>query len=227
MIHKISIFLKTKVPRLIWKHAPFVWKGNTNSSIKGMQVLFSNKKSISEDMLLERLLKISQGRGVRSICELGSGAGRNLFLLLDELPNVEYLGLDINKAFVRGGNNYLKLLGKNESIRLKQSNIETENLEKYQSSVIFTSVTLMYIHPNKIYQVFKNIAKNSIVGFIFQEIQGVNDVKNPFAGYLHNYDKILENLNLDVDFDIEKKIINSNSWANDCYQAYQYTLIRK
>ena len=88
-------------------------------------------------------------------------------------------------------------------------------------------MALMYIHPNKIYQVVKNIAKNSKSGLIFQEIQGVNDIKNPFAGYLHNYDKILENLHLDVDFDIEKKIINSNSWTNDCYQAYQYTLIRK
>jgi len=83
----------------------------------------------------------------------------------------------------------------------------------------------MYIHPNKISQVIKNIVENATSGVVFQEIQGVNDVSNPSAGYLHSYDNILENLNLD--FDIEKSIINLDAWTNNQYQAYQYTLIRK
>ena len=225
MIHKISIFLKTKFPKLVWKNAPLIWKGNTDPSIKGVQKLFSNEESISDKMLLKGVLKISKVRKVNSICEFGSGAGRNLFYLLTKLPHISYLGFDINKSLVQGGNNYLKINCQDDSIVLKEANIEVINLKHYKSNIIFTSMTLMYIHPNKISQVIKNIVENATSGVVFQEIQGVNDVSNPSAGYLHSYDNILENLNLD--FDIEKSIINLDAWTNNQYQAYQYTLIRK
>jgi len=227
MIHKVSIFLKTRFPKLAWKYAPFIWRGNTDASVEGMQRLLSSEEKISERMLLEGVEKIRTKKKVRSICELGSGAGRNIFYLMNHFPHADYLGLDINRSLVQGGNEYFKAYYQDHAIKLKEADIETIRLENNKKDIIFTSMTLIYIAPDKILNVIGKIVKNSKSGVIFQEIQGINNSKDTFAGYLHNYDNLLEELCVGVDFNIEKSVIKYDGWTSGWHQAYQYTLVRK
>ncbi len=233
MVHKISIFFKTKFPKLIWKYVPFIWRGNTDTSIKGVERLFLQSEDSMMQMLnstIHDLLLCNNMHEDAKICELGSGSGGRLYQLSKEFPKFSYLGLDINKRFVNSGNEYFRRISqkkKNINVNLRYCDLEHISLnERYD--IIFTSMVLMYVSPKKIYDCIDHIQKSSNIGFILQEFVGVDDKDNPIAGYLHDYVEIFKDLHLHDNFEVEIEVIKGMQYYDgNTFARHQITAIRK
>jgi hypothetical protein len=114
----------------------------------------------------------------RGILEIGSNCGANLYHLAKKFPDSEIVGTDISKVAIQKGNTWFMQEGIT-NVRLISCKAEELNQfnDKY-FDVVFTFAVLIYIGPDKIERVMKEIVRVAKRRLILIEAYGT-DPKDP------------------------------------------------
>jgi len=111
--------------------------------------------------LIDRVVAVPS---LHSLLEVGCGVGTNLYLLAKKMPQSELLGIDINPNLVKVGNAWFKQEGIS-NIKLSISKVNELHAQP-PFDVVITDAFLMYIGPDKIRGVMKdllNIARKALI----------------------------------------------------------------
>ena len=129
---------------------------------------------------------------VKTILELGTGSGINLVNLSKHFPNISYSGIDINKRAIDRGLEYLK--DKDIfNIDLIRGNIANIKQMKTRSvDIILTDAVLMYLNPEDVKEILKEMLRISRLGFILCEQMSAGGIY--VDHWRHDYKAILKNL---------------------------------
>lgn len=102
----------------------------------------------------------------RNALEIGCNAGQNLLLLARKFPQAEFHGIDINPRFIEAGKNWLASEGvTNVSLEVGRADC-VDDFGDRSFDVVFTDATLMYIGPDKIGEVLrqmKRVTRNAVL----------------------------------------------------------------
>jgi precorrin-6B methylase 2 len=110
--------------------------------------------------LIER---ISQFSPIHSILEIGCASGPNLYRVAKNFPEAEVKGIDVSSIAVQKGNEWFKREGI-LNVRLELG--KAQELERFRDKsfdVVFTDAVLIYIPPDEIRQVAKEMLRISRV----------------------------------------------------------------
>jgi len=217
-LQPLVLTIKFKHSKFAWRFLPFLWPYEKTLNINKLYLEELTEPNLIQIIqILNNIFGLKTNTSNKIICELGCNKGQKLYAISNFFPSFSYIGFDINKNFILKGNNYLNsAFCSTNDIFLSKEDIEASSF-KYSASITFTSVTLMYIKPEKIENLIKNIANSSSDGFIFQEL--VSDNKTlEVQGYSHDYEMIFLNLDLYKSFDIEiNKTQSVKSSSNSSY----------
>jgi ubiquinone/menaquinone biosynthesis C-methylase UbiE len=139
------------------------WGNGNDDWIKGY---WNSKEHPHRHVLVE---KIASFEPFSSILEIGCNSGPNLALLAKRFNSAEIKGIDINPKAIEMGKEWLA----KENI----SNVEliigkADNLEGYPDKcfdVIFTDAALIYVGPDKITNIMKEVVRIARKALIFIE----------------------------------------------------------
>jgi ubiquinone/menaquinone biosynthesis C-methylase UbiE len=143
------------------------------------------------DILINRLLNTTYS--LESVLEVGCADGVNLRKISKKKPNIKLEGIDINKRVLEEGRITLKNDGiSNVILKYKSAkNLNTYNSKEFD--VVFCDAILMYIAPNNIDKVLKNIIRISRKSVLLCE-QHTNDKSFYNDKWVHNYNAIIEKI---------------------------------
>jgi len=105
--------------------------------------------------LIEKILNFSPS----SVLEIGSNCGPNLYLLAKRLPDAEIRGIDINSEAVAKGNQWFT---EEHISNVKLSVGKADDLRQFGDKsidVVFTDAVLIYIGPDRIRKVTKEMLR--------------------------------------------------------------------
>lgn len=109
---------------------------------------------------------ISRYAPFERILEVGCASGPNLILLSRIFPKTEFWGIDISERAIEVGGDYIREHSIS-NIRLKAGNTDKiKKLPNKSFDIVFTDAMLIYIGPEKIKEVLKEmvrVAKKSII----------------------------------------------------------------
>lgn len=127
---------------------------------------------------IERVSKFSPN----SILEIGCNCGPNIYLLAKKFPNAEIIGIDINPLAVQKGNEWLTQEGIT-NVKLLEG--KADELGQFQDSsfdVVFTDGVLLYIGPDKIKKVMKEMIRLTRKALILMELHSFEpERKDPYG----------------------------------------------
>lgn len=109
-------------------------------------------------LLLDRMSKFSP---ISSVLEIGCGCGPNLYQLAKKFPDAEIRGIDINPIAVQKGNEFFNEEGIT-NVKLEVG--KAQELSKFSDEsfdVVLTDAVLIYIDPNEIKNVIKEMFRIS------------------------------------------------------------------
>ncbi|MEW6620595.1 MAG: methyltransferase domain-containing protein [bacterium] len=202
--------LGTKVDEIYWRSRKRTW---AKACISSESLLHPHRK-----FLIERIDLYSP---FESLIEIGCGAGPNLYLIAKRFPKVKLYGIDINKNAVEVGRNFFAAEGIN-SVSLGVG--KSENLCSFSDKSIdlaLTDAVLIYIAPDKIEKVIKQLVRVVRKTLIFVEWHSNSQTSIYNDHWAHNYKNILK------DFILPNKIkftkIPENIWAGD-WAKYGYII---
>jgi ubiquinone/menaquinone biosynthesis C-methylase UbiE len=113
--------------------------------------------------------KIMEHQPFESILEVGCASGPNLYLLAKKNPGVKFYGTDISKSAIATGQKWFEEQGiKNISF----FSAKAEDFSKFSDKsidLIFTDAILIYVGPDKIKKVLKEILRVARKAVIFNE----------------------------------------------------------
>ena len=108
--------------------------------------------------LIDKMRKYSP---IRSVLEIGCATGPNLYLIARNFPDAEILGIDINPMVVQKGNEWFEKNGIS-NVRLEIGKAQELNRFADDSfDVVLTDAVLIYISPDGIKQVVKEMIRIS------------------------------------------------------------------
>lgn len=117
-----------------------------------------------------------------SVLEVGCDYGPNLRLLNERFPGLEMRGVDINPLAVQKGNEWFLQEGIHNIKLLEGKADELGQFQDNSFDVVFTAATLIYIGPDKIETVVKNlirITRNVLI--LVEWCNFVSDQNDPFG----------------------------------------------
>ena len=117
-----------------------------------------------------------------SILEIGCNCGPNLYLLAKKFSDAEIIGIDINPMSVQKGNEWFTQKGIS-NVRLSVG--KADELDQFQDKsfdVVFTDAVLIYIGPDKIKEVMKNVIRSTRQALIFMEWHSFEPERNDPKG---------------------------------------------
>jgi SAM-dependent methyltransferase len=105
--------------------------------------------------LVERICKFSPN----SVLEIGCACGPNLYHIAKKFPDAEVRGIDINPIAVQKGNEWFKQEDiSNVKLEVGKAQ-ELEQFADWSFDVVFTDAVLIYISPDEIKQVVKEMLR--------------------------------------------------------------------
>ena len=130
--------------------------------------------------LVERICRFSP---IYSILEIGCACGPNLYQIAKKFPDAEVRGIDINPIAVQKGNEWVKEEGiSNVKLEVGKAQ-ELRRFADKSFDVVFTDAVLIYIPPDEIKQVVKEMLRISRV-IVLNEWHSFNKW---LASLLHKY----------------------------------------
>jgi len=105
--------------------------------------------------LIKRISRFSPN----SIFEIGCNCGPNLYLLAKKFPDAEIVGIDINPMAVQKGNEWLAQEGISNVKLLEGKADELGRFQDKSFDVVFSDAVLIYIGPDKIMKVIKEMVR--------------------------------------------------------------------
>ena len=134
--------------------------------------------------LLEHISKFSP---VSSILEIGANCGPNLYLLAKKFPDARIVGIDINPRAVQKGNEWFAEEGiKNVRLFVGKA-YELRQFEDKSFDIIFTDAVLIYIAPDKIRKVIKDMLRIASKAVILFEWHSFHHASNPSGTYVRHW----------------------------------------
>lgn len=146
-----------------------LWAGRTIA-----QGYWDGREHPSKQFLTERIAALSP---INSILEIGCASGPNLYLLAKKLPHTHIVGIDINEEAVAYGNA--------QFVKEKILNVEllvgkADELKQYQDKafdIVFTNALLIYIGPDKIKEVIKEMIRITRKALVLMELHSFQSGK--------------------------------------------------
>jgi ubiquinone/menaquinone biosynthesis C-methylase UbiE len=141
----------------------------------------------SRNFLIEEISKFSP----KSILEVGSNAGANLFLLSRRFPTAKIRGIDINPILVQEGNelfNHQHI----ENVRLLVGKADKLPFSDDAFEVTFTRAALMYIGRDRIVKAIEEMFRVTTRALVFLEWHDSN--ASPLGKYAGHWIRNLEEL---------------------------------
>lgn len=106
-------------------------------------------------ILVDKISTYSPG----SILEIGCNCGPNLYLLAKRFPEAEIKGVDINPIAVQKGNEWLAQEGISNVKLLPGKADELGQFQDRSFDIVFTDAVLIYIGPDKIKKVMREMIR--------------------------------------------------------------------
>jgi len=148
----------------------------------------------------------------KKVLEIGCASGPNLILLSPKYPETEFLGIDISENAVRVGRNYIK----NHNIpnvNLRAGNTdEIKKLPDKSFDIMFTDAMLIYIGPEKIKEVLKEmvrVAKKAVIIVEWWSDKPYDYVADHWA---YNWEVLFEKIGVP---DIKITRLDDQSWGGE------------
>lgn len=154
-------------------------KSWANRSLSEVKKGFNDLNNPHRRLIVEKL--VSSRLDISSILEVGCGYGPNLYLLTKQFPQAEIIGIDINPHSIQEGNKWFTQQG-NSNIKLTVGKADdlSQFLDK-SFDVVFTDAVLMYIGPDKIKKVMREMFRITRETLIFIELHYKSQVKDPYG----------------------------------------------
>ena len=202
MINKILSFLRIRLPLFYNFIKVCYWKINyfkasflgsrieenkwANRDLNKIRTSLNNLTHSHRKLLVE---KISRFQPIISILEIGCSYGPNLYCLAKQFPQAELTGIDINPLSIQEGN---KLLTKDGILNVKLICGKADELRQFQNQkfdIVLTDALLIFIGPDKIKKVIREMLKITRRALIFVEWHCENPVsdKDPFGLGIYHY----------------------------------------
>jgi ubiquinone/menaquinone biosynthesis C-methylase UbiE len=118
-----------------------------------------------------------------SILEVGCNCGPNLCLLAKKFPDAKIIGIDINPIAVQKGNEWLAQ-ERISNVKLLES--KADELRQFQDKsfdVVFTDAVLIYIGPDKIKEVLKEMIRITCRALILVEWHSFEPQRKDLYGH--------------------------------------------
>lgn len=132
--------------------------------------------------------EISRHLPFDNILEIGCASGPNLYKLAKKYPEIKFYGIDISKKAIKVG----KDIFKKENINNVFFNVsKAESLKDFEDKsidLVFTDAVLIYIGPDKIKSVIKEmirVAKRKILLFEWHDDKITDSIYK--GHWIHNY----------------------------------------
>jgi SAM-dependent methyltransferase len=142
--------------------------------------------------LLERISAFSP---LNSVLEIGCGTGLNLYLLSKRFPDARLEGIDINSGSVEHGNAFFKQQGI-QNVKLTIGKADRLGFEDKSFDIVLTDAVLMYIGPDKIKEVVREMIRVTRKTMILNEWHSFEHDFDPLGSYVghwaRNYVTLLE-----------------------------------
>jgi len=159
-VHLMELFVGTKARENEWA-ARHLYKGNDwkcaqriGDDDEWVMSYWDSRSHSHRSFLVE---KISAYYPVNSILEVGCNCGPNLYLLAQKFPDAEIAGIDINPRAIQKGN---ELLASEGISNIKLICARADELHQFKDNgfdIVFSDAVLMYIGPDKIQRVIRDI----------------------------------------------------------------------
>jgi ubiquinone/menaquinone biosynthesis C-methylase UbiE len=173
--------------------------------------------------------KISKFYPFSNVLEIGCGFGPNLYLLAKKFPKVNLVGIDINNGAIEKGK---KLFEKEKIKNVKLFVKEAKDLNFFKEKsfdIVFTDAVLMYLGPDEIERVIREMIKIAKKALILVEWHIPNlkkDVFDPHIGvWKRDYFNLLKEYFPKERILLEK--IPKNSWPDENWQKYGWVIEAK
>ncbi len=144
--------------------------------------------------LLDRLSNYSP---IQSLLEVGCGDGPNLYLLAKKFPAAEFTGVDINPWSVTNGEEWFKREGvSNITLSVGKAD-ELETFPDKSFDIVLTDAVLMYVGPDKIKKVAKQmvrIARRALILVEWHSFDSHNSLGVYERHWRRNYETLLKEL---------------------------------
>jgi SAM-dependent methyltransferase len=143
------------------------------------------------------LSRIEKYRPFDTVLEIGCNAGQNLLLLARRYPDVAFYGIDINPRAIEAGKNWLAGKGVT-NVSLKVGRATRANYFGDRSfDIVFTDAVLMYIGPDKIREVLREMKGLACKAILMNEwhMECTNSPGKSLwydLHWVHNYRLLLE-----------------------------------
>lgn len=133
--------------------------------------------------LLERISNFSP---IYDILEIGCGTGLNLYLLSKRFPDAKLRGIDINSNSVQYGNTFFEHEGIS-NVKLSIGKADELKFKDKSFDVVFTDAVLIYIGPDKIKKVVKEMIRVTRKVLILNEWYSFRPNSNPLGIYVGHW----------------------------------------
>jgi ubiquinone/menaquinone biosynthesis C-methylase UbiE len=147
-----------RLQQLIWRTRHFYRIGWAEDYLKSVD--HYHRKQIAS--------AVKKFKNIKSIIEVGCGSAPNLINLRQQFPHLRLLGIDINRRAIEVAKNYFSSK-KEKNIELKVGNIDKIELLTKSVDVVLTDAVLMFIPPDQIVKVLKELCRIANKGLIFNE----------------------------------------------------------
>jgi len=164
--------LGTKVQERYWVkrhlHSGNHWNNTRHFSKKEEWITsyWSSRNCPHRRFLME---KIANFFPFSSILEIGCNCGPNLYLIAKKFPNIKIKGIDINPMAVQNGNKCFAEEGISNVKLLVGKADELGQFQDKSFDIVFTDAVLIYIGPDKIEKVVREMFRITRKALIFVE----------------------------------------------------------
>lgn len=181
--------LFNKIPPILRVRLHRLFGTKLNEIIWAMRPISAGKDYLGAETDPHRkflLEKISTFSPVHSILEIGCGTGLNLYLLSKRFPNAELKGIDINPKSVEYGNTWFKQEGIS-NVKISVGKADKLVFQDKGFDVVLTDATLIYVGPDKIKKVIKEMIRVTRKALVLNEWHCFESSSNPLGVYVGHW----------------------------------------
>jgi len=219
-----EILLGTEIQEKYWQKRHLLKKGDWQENEDWVMGYWDSKVHPHRRFLIERIFRYSP----LSILEVGSNCGPNLYLLAKRNPQLKLVGIDINAKAIRVGKRLFGQEGiSNVELLVGKTNALHQISDK-SFDIVFTDAVLMYVGPDKIKKVVKEMFRISRKALIFLEWHE-NSEKDPkglgiyhFGHWKRNHINLLKEFVRENQIHIEK--IPEELWPGKYWNQLGYII---
>ena len=165
-------------------------------------------KIASEKYRLKLFDKIKL-KQVNNVLDYGCGFGQNMSVIKNLKNDINLNCMDISKYRMK----MLRVINENiYKLKIRQFNVNELNKLDGKFDLVYTDAVLIYINPNDIYKILKQLLKSSKKYILFHELTNFYNPERINHLYIHDYKKIIKQINSKLEIKIFKSTKPGVPW---------------